>query len=673
MPIDLASIAASFVAPFALQLRGISLAFEEVGRRLRERLREASLLESASREYPTLRFQDDAVTLWIDRLQHHSLTPPPPSRDLGDSLQRAGSRFRRELGRVPEALREEQLLPGLLARGVRVLAIIDASIARFERPTPGMFEGKARTASDLFGEGVLALRAVHASTGQLGFLAWRMGHAKQLFADYSARQALKLEADTARAGGAMATAAAALPTGPLPVAESPADLLDRGARYLLGVVLILPVLPEWLSLLYGAGGINLRAFVIDTLMAVERSIFDLRARVLDVFYVDLMGLVRQASTFIWSVQLVFMEALRAFLDFGLLYGEELVAGFSFFLDDLGKCLRWWTEVLERGRRLIEDIMDLDLRPIISMFLGAHLGVLLRLPGMPSITLRDLAAAAGEAGRLATKGAFLAWIASGEAVLSVAPEFLVPDKEERLKDLALAKQLVLAVTSATPAPPGETRGFKYPGVPFVDLGQAFFGPGAPDFKATVRQLGEGLRTTVRGTLGAGTQLLEGLSGAFEQVSTEAALLGSPARYRAITERSERLSETVFGSQTEALRKAIAARPKDPLAEAFIGWMSTGGFHLIGDTVPLYVEQMDTFWREQRARNEELTVVITETSPHILARRAELARVRMQRLTLDARGRPLDESLAQDIANQFRSAVTGAYTTGLERLRRAGHGA
>jgi hypothetical protein len=56
----------------------------------------------------------------------------------------------------------------------------------------------------------------------------------------------------------------------------------------------------------------------------------------------------------------------------------------------------------------------------------------------------------------------------------------------------------------------------------------------------------------------------------------------------------------------------------------------------------------------------------TSPHILARRAKLARIKLKALTIDAAGRPLDGDLAIEVAGRFRDAVQQAFTAGTQRL-------
>ncbi|MBZ4417436.1 hypothetical protein [Myxococcus sp. RHSTA-1-4] len=673
MPIDLARIAAAFEAPFALQLKGISLAFEEVGRRLRARLREASLLESASRDYPTLTFRDDAVTLWIDRVQHRALAPSTPAPSFGASLQRAGSRFSRELGRVRLAVRQERLVPGLFERTAEVLEAIDASIARFERVSPEMFDPRRRKASDLFGEAALLWRALGSSTEHLRGVAGQLAEAQALFTDYFTGRELLQRLEAERTGQAVAHAEEALAAAgtPGPLAESPVAMLEEGTRLLVGTALVLPLIPEWLTLLHGPGGANLRLALLDAfskhgVAALEETVIGLRRQVLDTVYGDLLKVAQQASDFLWAVERVFLGTLRVFLEFGHLYGEELVTAVVFFVEDLSKYLHAWTVVIEKLRRFVDFIMNADLLPLLATAMGfGGARLLLLIPGMPSLSLRDLLVLDANVRRVATRAGALSALTMAEAELSLVPEFLFKDKKKHLRQLDLMKQVVRAATTAPPPLPPETARFQYPEhVGFPHLGWAFFGWGAPDFRSTLATLRDGVQRTVRENLLVGEDLLENVADVFQRVQTEAMLLGAPERYRAISEQSEQLTATVFGAQAEELQARLAARRPDLLAEAFEGWLAMGGFQLVGQTLPLYVEEMDSWWH---AGQEAYP-----TSPHLLARRARVGRVSMQRLTLDARGRPLDEALALELAHQFQGAVATAYTTASEELRRGGHG-
>jgi hypothetical protein len=120
--------------------------------------------------------------------------------------------------------------------------------------------------------------------------------------------------------------------------------------------------------------------------------------------------------------------------------------------------------------------------------------------------------------------------------------------------------------------------------------------------------------------------------------------------------------------------MAARGPDPLAQAFERWIVHGGFYLVGAAIPQYVRTMFSYWQAQVTPQSAEPPAAGEvipphpTSPHILARRARLGRVQMQRLTIRAPVRALDEGLTVDIALSFREAIAQAYATGQLVLER-----
>src|SRR6187455_3252168 len=129
MPIslDFEALAAPFRAPIGLQLRTITEVFERLGKFLKKRAEGAEALERATRAFPILRFYDGALAAWIDRSQRGALTPGVPEPSFWDALAASGRAFVAGLGRIPQAAREEWLLPGLIATlGAAVRAIEDS-------------------------------------------------------------------------------------------------------------------------------------------------------------------------------------------------------------------------------------------------------------------------------------------------------------------------------------------------------------------------------------------------------------------------------------------------------------------------------------------------------------------------------------------------------------------
>jgi hypothetical protein len=86
----------------------------------------------------------------------------------------------------------------------------------------------------------------------------------------------------------------------------------------------------------------------------------------------------------------------------------------------------------------------------------------------------------------------------------------------------------------------------------------------------------------------------------------------------------------------------------------------------EAIPAYFKSARQFWEDRQKRGDEAAVRIDRTSPHILARRALLARAIVKKIHVKATGRPADKSLAEAIAERFRCAVQQSYAAGNLRL-------
>jgi hypothetical protein len=105
------------------------------------------------------------------------------------------------------------------------------------------------------------------------------------------------------------------------------------------------------------------------------------------------------------------------------------------------------------------------------------------------------------------------------------------------------------------------------------------------------------------------------------------------------------------------------PIDRFARAFETSMGKGGFLIIGEVLPGYVGAMRSYWLGHWDQISEASEPMT--SPHILARRARLGRVRMRSMTLRVEADSLDDDLARNVARRFRTAIQDAYQTGVAR--------
>jgi hypothetical protein len=200
--------------------------------------------------------------------------------------------------------------------------------------------------------------------------------------------------------------------------------------------------------------------------------------------------------------------------------------------------------------------------------------------------------------------------------------------------------------------------------FPDIYAAFFGAGAPNFAAALSTASAQLQSDINSLFMSGRDFLLSTSRAFSRAAGQAARLGSPAQYALMSRRAEQLSSSVMSPVSDELRARMAER-SDVLANSFDRFVAGGAFDVIGATLPLYVEQMSRYWT---AQTEAQVSRVNPTSPHILARRAGLRRVRFPRLLIHAPGRALDTNLIARIAERFKGAIENAYVTGLAQAER-----
>ncbi|WP_404370560.1 hypothetical protein ACIHQR_10575 [Corallococcus coralloides] len=662
MPISWDLIAALFRTPLRMQTLDITRGLERLERWLEARVKGAEALELSSRGYPIIGFYNGALTVHVDEVQRGALHRPP-ERGVGATLAASGQAFASGLGRVGQAVTEEGLLPGLIERLVNVVDLIATSMDRSIPARPGMFDVSARTGSDLFGQVGLLFHTVTRSTGGLLALAGDLGEARNLL-------------------GPASSAAAATPEGP---AASLPELLDQGSRWILGGILILPILPTWVGQLARAGNVFLRNLLLQTFQGVETRIFGLRRQIFDVFSRELPELIVSSLRMVVGVWSVVELHWRFYVQVAAAYGADLISHVTTFLSGLQAFLNYWIGVVNGISAAIEGVLDTDLAPYIAVVVLGPLGLALGgLGALPTFTVRD----AIGLGASAARNAFRLWLTlqigtaelalRGAGLATRAFRYLggplgwwLGPKATRGVDAArfrvgAARRLVWRLFAGAQDLPAETAvPFTLP-ASFPNVFDAFFGPGAPDLRATLTGARSSLEEGVRGILGGGVALLTDLSTTFERSTASAATMGSPARWRRIATGATSLADIALGDQIGELESRVRERREDPVAAAFEGWLTRGGFHVVGAAIPLYVEEMDRFWREQSAEGHELTEPLTATSPHKLVRRAALGRVRVPGITVTAPARPPGADLANEVATQLKTAIEQSYVTGRERL-------
>jgi len=644
LSLDFPEIANAFRQFLLLPVRPIAHSFEQISRWLDKRVKSADLLEQASRDFPVVRFRDEAEMLWLDSIQHGALAPDEPPSTFGEQVHRAGRRFVQGVSRVKEAAQEDLILPNLFGTFEQALAAISASVERFARPpgemTQELFNSpEARTASDLFGEAALAWRSIAGSTYQLTGFATQVGQAF------------------------------GLPKPPSPEPSDPhqlSDPLERYSRLLVAGLLVLPTLPVFVSSVWRSLTVVVKFVIVNVFASIEARIFGLRRRVIDLFYVDLRSALRPALSLAVAAHLVLTVNLRFFARFTYYYGALLLLQLDTFLTDLADFFNKYIDQINAILKLINDILQFDLSPYISAVLAVAFGPLIGwaiTKLMPTITVDSLITAGTDLARAATRAALTTFAEAVDLAVSTSP--VIP---KRIRDrVAAVPKLIWNALRPPRSYPDETRKPVWPpGYTFPNLYDTIFRSGLPGLRQAFSDLATELPKSTRDIIDAGAAAVDVLGDEFARQAERAAEMGSTQRYQRLADDAARQAQRAFGPDVQELRDRIARRPPDLVAQRFEDWLVTAGFELVAQAIPAYLQQMRIFWRDQKQGGAKLTVRLDVTSPHILARRAKLACVTMKQLMISAPGRALDDDLVSEVAAQFQSAIQQAYSTGQRRL-------
>jgi hypothetical protein len=672
MPIDFAAIAERFAAAFAAQLRAATAAQRGFAPALEKRRTAGRDIELATKDFPIVRFYNGAVSLWLEPGQRAVLTAAPPPPSFGEQLARGGLGFLKGLGLAVEPFRsdsQETAIPRLLSAVDKAVAEVEASVMRFARPKKTMFNPDERTASDLFGLAALAFRALSEASrtgGEIERLVKQLRgtmHVLGITPKDEIPPPLTLSAARRRAAA----------EAPDPIARSLPDQLDAAAYQLIGAVVIVGALPQMITILLEGMSIRIRMVLLDEFTAIERMVYDLRGDFFEAMFAGIVGLADRGVRLVLGGYQVIAANVTFQLKLWRAFGTELTLGIRDFIIFFADYLRDWMRFLGALTGLFDVLVNFDLTELLRKKIGFLVG------GIPAFSLGDLLDRPGLRVNLGLRDTLLKVIDAAElAVPPIVDVFTdYPDRQfER------ARWLVNELFPGPSLPPG-ILGTTYAGAPlipqlveaapltfhsdFPDVSTTLFGGGRKErLIGVVNRLEGAVRGGVRGALNETGKGLDGLATEFSKGAARAADVRAGGKLARIGPQSTELAERVFGP--EVTREREARRPEDQLARAFESWLAAGGFFTIGAVIDGYVAGLATHWREQVAEGTELTAPITATSPHILRRRATVGKVVLPRLTLRAaRGRVLDEELADAVAAYFATAVRDAYAAGRQRLR------
>jgi hypothetical protein len=637
--IDFAAIAAAFQAGFANQTHGWPVLFDKLDKLVEKLDDKADDAERATRAYPVLRYRDGAIGVRL------ALGPAPlladldrPARSLGAGLSAGADQFVAGLGQAKDAVEAELALPRLIGVAAGMVAAVEASLRRFDRATSAMF-GDDRRFSDIFGLAALGWRGLQGpeNQAQLRAAAAQAGGAVGFF---------RTPAPPTAGAGAPEAGSPAAAADPLTAAIG---TLESTAVLTMGAILLLPVAGLTLDVLLTEGVLAVETAALSEFAQLEQAVYQFRTGVVDAWLAAFdvgatLHVFVSAADFVIKIDNVLLWAMVP------AWTDSTLDGVQMFGHGIELWVMWVQEVVTTFQKAAEDLMAVDLMPwivrnAISPWVADHVP-------MPSFTLADVLAGTA-------REELDDFFDKVDQALRVADQ-VIDVKNWREKAAALASILHITLT---PTP------FRYPPdvlpagplAGFPDVYQDFFGGTArADLMAAVQNTGSALQGGVHAWLTSGAGLSAGLAtaarGELDRQARFGAGLGLGQRFEA----EGTLVHGLFGPLRADLSQRAGTEPADPLAQAFDQAVRTGGITAAAAAVPAYVGELRRYWAARSASREY------PTSAHLLARRGQLAAVRVPRLTMNAPGRAAGAPLAAEAADAFRDAVRDAYRDGRNRM-------
>ncbi|MBI4671163.1 MAG: hypothetical protein HY741_05790 [Chloroflexi bacterium] len=625
MPIDFEAIVAPFRVAYKVQQFAIGDIFENLAEWLTKRLRETQERERATRDVKIILFYHDAVSMWLDESQHGAISRAEnePEPTFWQSVAAPFVAFYKGLLTAGPMVESEWLLPNLLGTVIHFIERVIGSMDKFKEATPDLFDLERRELFDIFGEAALFFRLINT--------------------DATVRQVKRFSA-----GGIELIEVLRRQFPPSPKsAETPASgtgfsMLDL-TRYVVGAIVLIPLISQMLLHTARTASLTMRLTVLDKLSEIQADVFGLRRDILEFIFVNVMAIGRTAWEWLLDMEVWVLWALNFAMTFIKRYFGEIESWIKTVGTELKRFADGFVKFLRALGDYLETWMEIDLLDTLKGVLGGAIWILNKLGSDITLTLGDILDRPGHLEYLRNKILQVVII----PILAFWKRKQIRAAREALG--ALKKRTKLP---AEAAPPDMSTIAKFP-----DVYEAFFGAGAPNLGGSLITLRDSIKTNANMILETGaTQVLE-LGNTFDTAATQAARLGSRKAYDLAVSESGRLAELTFGG--EELRRTMERR-EDALAKAFEAWLVGSGFDLVSKALPLYVQGMIEYWRAESQKPP------TErpTSPHILAKRAEVTRVRVPRVVLNVNEeRALDKVLASEVAALFQGAVAQVFRLGV----------
>jgi hypothetical protein len=669
MPIAIlwAEAAAPHVGEVLRWLKNMDRSTFLMDRWLEKRVPAAERMEEATAAFPIFSYYNTALTARVADIQFGSLLTVPVD-SIGTHVERALEQWN-----LPRHVSEQARSAGLPGEILRVFeGIVDgvlASLGRFMTPDAKMFDPHTHTASDLIGMTALVWRTVGGNRDGIYLATKRL--AKGL--GYPAND----NDGTARhPGDGQGAGAPALPL---------ALQIDELTRYVVAGLLVIPAVSRLLGII-GKDALTLARYkLLAKFEEWETRAWGYRTALLGSFLNGMSAITETALQLLLQLGGGITGLIDAFATIGVEYLRGLTANIVTFADQLRS---FWSGVIALINQVVgfvAAIAAVDIGEIVHNALVTiseviewfadfydkkHRPPAYDPPAQFSVTIGQLALGEGP-GADANAHIGIATERLGYAVHHAMSLGAIIDKGILFKaadihiDNVVTGLQMLGKALALPRDPGRAQP-----VLKVDFSSA------PDLAVlVVRPLRKGLidavdkvataaDTSAGDIFGSARKRLNETADSFHKEAQLAAAFGPNGLVARMVGDSDALLKSLFGDQAPKDRKT----GMEGVALAFAAWMQ-GGFDAIANVATGYIRFMLDEWAEHEAKNEDLPLQVTPTSPKKLLQRAELGRVHMPRLRIVASGNRIDRELAERVAAAFRDQVEAAYRTGAEQLSRA----
>lgn len=628
MPIDFEALVAPFRTAYFLQWRSITESMRKLAEWLTKRLKSTVERERDTRSFQIFAFSGDALSVWIDSSQHGALGPEgePPPAGFGDAAAAPFIRFWRGLLLSRSMVEAEGALPGILAALAKTVNMIVDSLDRFKTPDKSIFDtGIRRQWQDLFGEAGLFFRAINDPAVVDQVKAFSQGGIRLI--DVINKH---------------------FPSEKSPTEKTGSGLIDL-TRWITGGILIVPLIWQLVAQVASTVNLVIRLKLLDWATSIQNEIFGLRRDAIDFLYVTLFGMGRTALEWVVVTQSDLLLTIDIYTSFAKAYLGELLTWLSITGKEIKRFADGLVHFLYGLAFYLIDLEDMDIGGALTY-------------GAVPFTLGDLFDP-DKVGSLQTKvSAAIEAIKAASDQDVVGPLIRWKSRETLVRLEAL--KAILPQIGVTPQIPDEAAPPDLSGLEAPNIYESFFGGTTPSvqaaaLRAQLTSAGPALTANVDKIFDAGIGALTTVSETLSKAGASAASVGSAARYREVALKAAATAESVFGA--DAARDALVRR-KDPLAQAFESWLARSGFEFVGRVLPGYVAEMIDFWKKEAAKNP----AERPTSPHIVARRAQIGRVRMPRMVIRiSEERELDKVLAVEVGDRVRFGVAQAFGVAMDQ--------